>query len=257
MSRRFVVAYNCRVAARCIRVVPSARAGSTQCRVIAALHAAAASGQALSVRVGLPTAGSTHGSAADRHVVSRESLPVCCQRPCASRAGPASPRGPAPTPKSRCRVGSHLRRVARLLRIGLTPPHTPMSDVYAPGLLGQAMSERDHKEHELKAALTLIGELRASEAVCAHPCTHPTGATRRKSCGLSAGGPSVALGLRARWACASRPAHSRGRAGFPRLAVAPPRHFAFGAVCSVAVECSSLALSMLSLLRVLLQERQS
>jgi hypothetical protein len=117
------------------------------------------------------------------------------------------------------------------------------------------MSERDHKEHELKAALSLIGELRASEAVCAHPCTHPTGATRRKSCGLSAGGPYVALGLRARWACANR----RTRAGrsFLASAVAPPRHFAFGAVCSVAVECSSLALSMLSLLRVLLQERQS
>jgi hypothetical protein len=71
VSRRFVAAYNCRVAARCIRVVPSARAGSTQCRVIAALHAAAASCQALSVRVGLPAG--QHGSAADRHVVSRES----------------------------------------------------------------------------------------------------------------------------------------------------------------------------------------
>jgi hypothetical protein len=112
------------------------------------------------------------------------------------------------------------------------------------------MSERDHKEHELKAALTLIDELRASEKVCAHPCMHPTEAIRRKSCGVSAGGLYVALGLRTRWACANE--RTRGRRAF---LASPPRHSRLRCL-SFAVECSSLLLSDASP-RVLLQERQS
>ncbi len=120
------------------------------------------------------------------------------------------------------------------------------------------MSERDHKEHELKAALTLIGELRASEAVCAHPCTHAPD-RRPLAANRAAYLPGVPLWLLACVPAGLARVAALGRAGraFLAIAVAPRRHFAFGAVCSVAVECSSLVLSMLSLLRVLLQERQS